>query len=635
MRLPRNISLAEASQFEYLNDEGQSRQNYWNPGSTAGENPFWTLHRNKIDDERNRIIGFGSWTYAFSNRISLMLRSGLDRSFDNIEHRFHNDTYVLAPNGNYITRTWDILEWNSDFLITYDKPTSTEWQFKANVGGSSRSNKILSRQFNTGGLIKENLFSFDNGRSPDIIENIERTELNSLYAFGWIGYRNSVFFEASGRNDWSSTLPRDRWSFFYPSIGTSILLHRLVRTPGWISHLKTRASYALVGNDVRPYLTNTGYRFTSGGVLGYLSTGGVQPFSDLNSELTRSFELGLDAALLRNRILLDITYYKSNSKNQLLNVPLPVASGFSSQLINAGNIQNSGLEIKTDVAVFHRPGFKWNLVCTFANNKSKVITLTEEVKSFRLASDFMNTVNVEEGGQYGEIYSRGFVRNAADQIVISDDGLPRITPGQSVHLGNFNPDWTGGLENQFTLGSFRLNFLIDIRQGGIVTSFTNANLYADGSTDATLLGRFGEEEKLVSLDPLGRIRAFVVGSKGLIIEGVKEDGTKNDRMINPEDFWRKVGARNTAVGEAFTSEASNIRLREFILGYSIPSSKLENLFIEDLILTFFGRNLFFISNKSDGFDPELVVGAGNATQGLESFALPATRSFGIQLKADF
>ncbi len=327
------------------------------------------MHRNKIDTERNRVLGFLSLKYNPIRHIQIEARSGIDRSFDHITHRFYNDTYVLAPKGNYVQRTYDILEWNSDFMATMARYDHSKWQYKVSLGGSLRSGSILTRQNSAGGLIKENLFSFDNALNPDITENIVRSKLSSVYAFGFVSYQNAIFLEVSGRNDWSSTLPSTSWSYFYPSIGTSILFHKILALPVEISQFKCRASFAQVGNEIQPYLTSSGYFFNSGGRLGYLTRSSIKPFLDLNPEITNSMEIGTKLGFINDHLILDLTYYRSNSRNQLLSVPLTVTSGYSSKLINAGNIQNTGVELILKGKLLIREHLDWSSSFTIAQRR--------------------------------------------------------------------------------------------------------------------------------------------------------------------------------------------------------------------------------------------------------------------------
>jgi hypothetical protein len=248
----------------------------------------------------------------------------------------------------------------------------------------------------------------------------------------------------------------------------------------------------------------------------------------------------------------------------------------------------------------------------FARNKNKLVELTPTLKRLVLAGDFINDVVVEEGKPLGQLYSRGYERDASGQIKVDATGLPRITAGKTVFMGNSRPDWTGGINNRFSYKSFALSFLISARMGGYVSSFTNAVIYADGVSEKTLEGR-----------------------SSYLVNGVSDNGSKNTVTTTAEKFWVKVGGRNTPAGEVFTYDASNIRLRELVFSYNLPNRMIKALPFQSGAVSIVGRNLFFLMNKAEGFDPELTAGAQNTTVGLESFALPTTRSIGINLNLSF
>ena len=334
----------------------------------------------------------------------------------------------------------------------------------------------------------------------------------------------------------------------------------------------------------------------------------------MKPEITTSQEYGLDLGFLNNRIGAEFTYYKTNSKNQLINVATPPASGYSSKFINAGNIQNSGIEITLNVTPIKNRDFTWMFYVNYAKNKNKVLSIYPGSPEFELASDgFMTRTKVVEGKPFGGMYSRGYVRDSATgQIMVRDDGVPMITAGQTVYIGNSRPDWIGGFGNRFTYKNFELSFLVSARMGGRITSFTNANIYGDGMAAGTLAGR-----------------------GGFVFDGIKADKTKNTTSITAQKYWSAVGGRNTPAGEVFTYSSSNIRLRELVVSYNIPQGTLTKTPIKGATISFTGRNLFFFKNSAEGFDPELVLSTSSGLIGNESFSLPFTRSFGLNLNLNF
>ncbi len=433
---------------------------------------------------------------------------------------------------------------------------------------------------------------------------------NSVYGSVDFDYKNFLVLSLTGRNDWSSALPQTQWSYFFPSAGITAIISDMVRMPEFVSLLKLRASVAQTGIDPYAFQTKEYYSITPGGGIAKSQT---NPVDTLKPEITTSQEFGIDFGLFNNRISAGITYYKTNSKNQLINVVTPPASGYASKFINAGDVQNSGIEITLNVVPVRTKDFTWSFYVNYAKNDNKVISITPTSPEYPIGSDgFMNQVKVVQGKPFGEMYSRGFERDASGNIIVGDNGVPLITAGQTVYVGNSRPKWIGGLGNQLTYKNFSLSFLISARMGGRISSFTNANIDGDGMSAKTLAGR-----------------------DGFVVDGVKADGSKNTTEITAEQYWSKVGGRNTPAGEAFTYDASNIRLRELVLTYNLPQSTLSKTRIKAASISFTGRNLFFIRNSAEGFDPELVLSTDKGLKGIESFCLPFTASYGLNLNLNF
>jgi TonB-linked SusC/RagA family outer membrane protein len=609
-RMPTNISLEQAKDFEYYDNDGFLLQNYWNPHSNGGENPYWMIHRIPLEDTRDRVLSMTSLKYEILDGLSLQIRSSIDFIYDNSISRRYNDTYTIADRGKYYVNNSNSRELNNDFLLNYNKNITSDFSINASVGGNLLTQKWYWIGTDNTELLKPNLFTVGNAFKLIASEGGATKKLNSLYGFATIGFRNYLFLDVTARNDWSSTLPPESWSYFYPSVGLTWVVSDMIKSlPGWLTFAKLRASYAQVGNDTDPYQLAPSFDFFTGGSLGYASRSSTMPAPNLKPELTKSNEFGFDVRFFQNRVALDFTWYKSNSENQLLTVPLPVASGYSNQFINAGNIQNTGVEATLNL----RPvdgEFTWDIAVNFSTNKSLVKKLSEGLTEYTIRGrSWMTTVKVVEGHEFGDIYTRGFVRNDVGRVLIDANGQPLLTGGQTVAMGNYNPNWIGGINNSFSYKGFDLSFMIDIREGGDVFSFTQANLASDGFADYTLKGR-----------------------DGMVVDGVMEsDGSENDISVTAEEYWQRLGGRNTPVGECFKYDGSNIRVREAVLGYS---KTIKNSFITNLRVSLIGRNLFFIMNKAKIMDPNLMVGNTNI-QGTEGFGLPGTRTLGMNLKLTF
>lgn len=613
LRLPRNISLEQAQEFEYVDPStGKLLQNYWNPGSNGGQNPYWIKNRVISLDNRDRVYGFTSLSYKMTDWLTFMGRAGYDKYIDKFEGKLYTNTYTIADFGNYITNWRDNSELNLDLFALIDKDLGKDLNLNATVGGNLLKRDYLNQETNNNGLNRDNLFVTTNARNSVTNRSVTQTRKQGIFGSADLSWKGSLTFSVTARNDWSSTLPKQNQSYFFPSVGLSAVLSSLFKLPEAISFAKIRGNYGLTGNDASPYLLAQTYSYVAGGANGYIVRDPVKPFPDLKPELTTSQEIGLELKLFKNRIGLDVTLYNSNSKNQLFNVAIPPASGWSSQYINAGNVRNKGIELTLNLTPVRGNDFAWNIDLNYSRNVNKLIELTETLKTLSLQSDFMNNTRAIEGKPLGLIFSRGFVRNDQGAIVAGANGLPLVTAGTTVELGTSRPSWTGGINNSFTYKDFTLSFLVSARMGGVVTSFTNAVIYADGVTEQTLAGR-----------------------DSYIVEGVKEDGSKNTTATTAEKYWRFVGGRNTPVGEAFTYSASNIRLRELTLGYNLPKRMMGRIPFQGASLSLTGRNLFFIMNNAEGFDPELVTGSSNTTVGLESFSLPSTRTIGLNLNLTF
>lgn len=614
LRMPRNIATGDVMNYDFTNSSGFLRQNYWNPGSNGGANPYWTKNRALSADERNRVIGFASLTYKILPGLNVMVRSGLDRYRDEAELVWYNDTYTIATSGNYQIAGRDVLETNNDFLFTLDKKIATDFSVNANFGGNIQKNRIVSTTTTNGALVIENLFVTSNTTASATNRSLLEREKQSLYATADFGYKNFLTLTVTARNDWSSTLPKENNSYFFPSVGLTAVLSDMVKLPAAINFAKLRASFAQTGNDADPYNLTQTYTAFTGGTGVTIGRDGRKPIPGLKPELTSSAEAGLDVKFFNNRMGLEFTWYNSSSKNQLLPVTLPAGSGWTSEFINAGKVKNSGIELTLTGTPVKTNKVKWDVTVNYAKNTNEVVEITPSLNEFVLTvgNDFMNTVKVVKGRPFGELYSRGYTRNTSGQIIVGANGLPLITSAQSVYVGNTRPDWTGSVINKISVKEFFLSFVVSARMGGVVSSFTNANIYGDGVAAKTLEGR-----------------------TGFVFDGVLANGNKNTASITSEQYWRLVGGRNTPAGEVFTYDASNIRLRELVLGYNLPKNLIKGLPFQAASVSLTGRNLFFLMNKAEGFDPELVVGTADRAVGIEAFSPPSTRSIGINLNLGF
>lgn len=623
-RLPRNIRTQDAENFEYFNNEGLRRQHYWNPGSNGGANPYWTINRNVSTDTQERTIALASVEYSFVDQLSLTVRGSYDGINTRSENKWFNDTYIIADNGQFNLQRTNTWEGNGEFLLDYADEFFENLSVDATFGGNIRKERGGALSASTGqALTVPNFFAISNTQNVVATESVGAPrEVHSLYGSAEFGWQDALFLNLTGRNDWSSTLPPDNRSFFYPSVGLSAVVSDLVSLPDVVSYLKVRGSWARVGNSAPPFQTVRTASFSAGGNNGFLALSNTLPAEDLVPEETVSYEFGLDSRFFSERLSLNATVYQTSTQNQLFTTALPVGSGASQKFVNGGDVENKGVEITLSGRPVRMGNFSSNLEVNFAVNRSEVVRLTEDQSSLTIAQDFLREFRIEEGEPFGQVYSRGFVRDDQGRVVVGEDGMPQITDGLSVQVADFNPDWTGSIGGSLSYNNFDFSFLIEHRQGGSASSLTNAILDADGLRERTLKGResggvvFGED---------------VFSNE----TAVQEDGSTNQASINPETLWRNLGGRNAPVGEAFVEDATNTRLREVTLGYSLPQSLMRTLPVSNVRISVVGRNLLFLHRASSNLDPDLLVGTSAASEGFASFQPPTTRSFGFDLKIDY
>lgn len=618
-KIPRSVDLANYENF--VGEDGNPT--YWTTSSIY-MNPYWTLNRTLNNDRRDRRIFLASLTYDITDRIKLTGRASLDRSNDLLDFRFYDRTLLFAgPGGSYQEGSGYFQENNFDLFLNGYQDINEDLRLDFLLGAARNRRESKYTFINANGLLVPNKFSTDFGRVVSTRSTISEREYQSVFGTLTLAYKSFLVLDASARNDWSSTLPAPH-SFFYPSVGLSWIVSDMARLPDFFSFVKLRGTWSEVGNDADPYRLLNTFSVQQGGTNGFIAQDAIRNIPDLKPEITRSLEFGADLRVLRGRIGLDFTWYKTNSVNQLFLVPLPAPSGFSEQYINAGDIQNEGVEITLTGRVLESDDFNYNTTVNFARNVNEVISLSEDVDRVFLSGGFGRTagVVVEEGGRYGDLFAEGWLRDEEGNFVVDDKGLPVGSGGGSTFIGNFNPDYSIGWNNHFDYRGISLSFLIDGRFGGVMVSGTDANLAFDGTADYTTAFRDG----------------------GLVLDAVTEDGTPNTTAIDAEALWTRVSGGRYSFGEFFAYDATNVRLREVSLGYSFNLP--ERLRVRDLRLSVTARNLFFfyrgkalldipgIPERTMNFDPDVQLGAGNF-QGVEYGNLPSTRTIGFNLQIGF
>lgn len=615
--LPRNLRTVDMQDFEYTDPGGLNKQHGWRWNDNGTGNPYWSRERIQKPNNNWRSIGLLSLKYNITNDLSIMGRSAIDASFTNYENKYYNDTYTTAIKGGYDERQTTSYGWNSDVLITYKKKLG-DIAFDINAGANNYTSEYSYIQGSGRVFNIENFFALSNTADPRPTESYSNRVVNSVYGFGEISWRNALFLNITGRNDWSSTLPSANRSYFYPSVGLTAVLDELLPLPSAVDLLKLRGSYAIVGNDTSPYKLS---RTASVGTGGVITLSNQLPNANLKPETTKSLEVGFDLRLIE-KIRLGFTWYQTNTYDQLFATPVPATSGVASVFQNGADIQNRGAEITIGAEIISTGDFSWDIDINWAKNTSEVLEIAEGFNILSYGTDFIREYKLVAGEPFGEVYAKSWLRDASGNVIVDAVGIPRITPGMTVRVANWNPNWLGGISNSFHYKSWNLSALIDIRNGGSFIDFTEAIRAGSGIQDYT--GNFREKNSLL----FGR--DVYQGE-----HGVTDAGAENAVTTDSESFWNNVGGRNNPAGGAFVKDASNIRMRELVLGYNLPKEIVSKTFFRSARVSLVGRNLFFLQNKAEYIDPEIMVNTSDNYEGESAFPMPTNRTYGFSLNFGF
>jgi TonB-linked SusC/RagA family outer membrane protein len=591
--------------------EGVQQKSPFNPGP---DNPYLMLYEmlNKID--KHGFIGNASADYKINDKLNFMVRSGMDMSY---EFRSQQRPFSMTryPRGMYREQDVFRLESNTDFLLTYADRINDKVGLTISAGGNA-----LIQKYNFVGkyadqLAQPGIYQVSNSLDQAVVDPL-RTErrINSFYAISQLSFLNeSIFLDITGRNDWSSTLPFENNSFFYPSASASFLLSELIDLPSQVSFAKLRLSYSQVGNDTRPYQTEKYYdkiygnNFTNPGTL-------FNP--DLKPEITTSYEAGIDFRFFFNRLGIDLTVYDNDSKNQILAIPLDPVSGYSNALINAGLINSRGVEVVLSGKPVVREAFKWNTSLVWSANRSYVKELVEGLNS-QVIYAFNDNVSIEArvGGRMGDLYGRGFQRSPDGEIIYNSNGLPAQLDPETRKFGNAFPDWKGSITNEFSYKNINLSILLDGQMGGSVYSMTNHKNNTLGKTKVTLPGR----------------------ETGIVGDGVvlQNDGTfvKNTTTVGADSYYNNYYGISNAETNIFSSDF--LKIREIRVTYKVNPNLVSKLGFQMATVALYGRDLFTFSDFP-GFDPEGGnLNNGTPTPGVEITQFPSTRSIGANITLKF
>ena len=584
------------------------------PFNNGPDNPYLDLYEMLNKMNKKGVIGNVSANYEFSDKLNLMLRSGVDLS-DEARSQQRPFSMTKYPRGMYREQNVFNYEVNTDALITYKDKINRDINYNISAGGN-----VMRQTYNFTGLYADQLsqpgiYQISNSLDQAVADPQKiKKAINSLYALTQFSYQNKIFVDLTGRNDWSSTLPYSNNSFFYPSVSSSFILNEIFRLPAAISFSKLRLSWAQVGNDTRPYQTAKYYdriysnSFTNPSTLFN---------ADLKPEITSSFETGLDLRMFRNRLSLDFAIYNNNSRNQILAIPLDPVSGFSNALVNAGLINSKGIEVALSGKPILKKNFSWNSTLTWSRNRSYVRELAQGITNQVIYAHNSNVmIEARVGGRMGDLYGRGFQRTADGKIIYSSIGLPATLDPENKRWGNAFADWKAGLMNEFTYKGVRLSVLLDMQKGGDMYSQTNHKNNTLGKTKITLPGRDG-----------GIIGDGVVLNKAT---GLYEANTVK---VGADSYYNNIYTISNAEMNIF--DASYLKLREVRLEFNLPQKFITKIGLQKASIAFYGRDLFNWT-KFPGFDPEGGnLDNGTITPGVELTQFPSTRTMGTNLTIKF
>lgn len=631
---PRNIDMAALEEYWVPGLEGL-QQLKWRASSN---NPYFEQYENTNAYASSRIIGNTMANYKFTDYLSIMGRVGLNQNQGENNNRTAFST-VGSNNqyGSFYSKQGRGYELNMDFLLTFQKDLSPSFNLKASVGGNKMRQESSWVYGSVDQLLVPDVYNLGNYRTyPKTGNNYAEKELNSLYGFANISYKSMLYMDVTARNDWSSTLPLDNNSYFYPSFTLSALMNRIFQLPGQISFWKIRGNWAKVGNDTGPYQLQDAYYWGTGeGGTATITQGGTKANPDLKPELTAAWEAGTDIRFFKNRLMLDLTYYNSLTSNQILRVEVSPTTGYNYILKNAGKIRNKGWELMVRGAIVEKRDFSWNATLNWSWDRAIVEEYDPDNPDAFLSRSITTHLFVEDrlGERRGAMYGKGFERAPNGEMLFTKSGDTQR--GDKKFLGNYNPDWMGSLANDFRYKGLSLSFLLDLRVGGVFYSRTNYDLNIRGLSEATLLG---------GPDPNGihTPREYILPDGMILDDGEYRKLTRDDLIesglssggLTGQQYWENM--MDSEIPEAAMYDATYLKLRELRLAYSIPERFISNSVFQMASVALVIRNLA-VWSQVPNVDPETFSSSSQAgyVPGYDTGGVPSVRNFALNINLRF
>lgn len=600
--------------------KGQEQIDQVHPFSSFIDNPYLIAYEMLNGVDKNFLTGNVNLNYKITKNLEVMVRSGMEL---NNELRTQKRPWSSANylQGMYREQHIRLMDLNNDVLFTYKKQFNEDFDFSASVGGNIRYTEYTMNDYLAEGLLKPGVYTMPNAISTIIkFATPKDKQVNSSYALATLGYQNKMFLDLTARNDWSSTLPKENRSYFYPSVGTSFILSDIFKlTSDKFNYWKLRASWSKVGNDTDPYLLIKYYNNSD--FNGSVESPSLYPNPNLRPNMISNMEAGMDISILKNRINYTITAYQNNSKDQIVKIPTLWETGYSNRMINAGEVRNRGLEMSLNTFPVRNKNFSWSVNANWSMNTNKILSLPEEFKGEPYTMGSVGGVvyyNAFVGGSLGDMYGYGLMYSPDGQVIYNaTDGLTG-KPTQMKKIGNAYAKWRAGIQNEFKYKNFTVSFSFDGQYKGMAYSQSHHKMSEQGKLGHTLAGRDNPGGLIIGngvvQNPDG---SFSPNTKGILASAYYAD------------YYRRANV------ETNTFDTSFIKLRDARIAYTFPKNITEQLKITDLTLSLFGRNLWMWT-KFPLFDPEAATLNDNQiTPGVEMGQLPTARTVGIQLNVKF
>ncbi len=632
-----------------------SLRNYWQPGFEGirqfqynyGENhnnPYFLLYENTRGQNKDKVFGNISFDYAFTDRLKLKLRTAEDLYYDFRPQRTAIST-VDQPLGGYIEELIKREERNTDLLLTYNgEAADGDFGYMLSAGANRLDVNGRGSWTRNSGLLIPGIYTIQN--TNQLIQSStwnSRNRINSVYAMANLHYKGLVYLDFTTRNDWSSTLPPDNNSYFYPSVGLNTNIKDVLKLPAAISQAQLRLAWAKVGSDTGPYnLYNTYVNAPQWGSYYTVANGSQLKNAALKPQMNHTYEIGTSLGFFNNRLGLDVVYYDIRSVNQIMSIPIPQSSGQTGRVINAGEIKNAGVEVVLNATPIQTTtGFRWNVTVNWARNRGKVISLDPEVDKLVQAAPGENaSIQARAGERMGAIWGPGYQRvpdgPLKGEIIIASNGRAVATT-EDIYLGNYNPDWTGGISNQVSYKNFHLSFLFSGQYGGVFVSRFYNKAAGSGQLIESLWGR-GDRAPGTEYTELYYAKGAALMPDGSYQPNSTGDQGKLDAGVYGTDVRTMVKGQMDHISEAQLFSSTYFKLRELSLGYNIPYKVLNPTFIKSAKISLTGRNLLLFRPSSNvHFDPEVSVATagGGLIPGFENMSIPGTREIGVSLNVNF